>query len=113
MDRITRFSTIFFCWKDSNWVPYEQMKTVSRTFSGFFARFYTSFDLVEALQQEYSLTCVGLLSARRKGLPSQVKSLSGRAEGDYMALFLQSDETVSIHSWITSSESGGFFFKPT
>ena len=35
MDRITRFSTIFFCWKDSNWVPYEQMKTVSRTFSVF------------------------------------------------------------------------------
>jgi hypothetical protein len=64
---------------------------------------------MEVLRQAFSLSCVGLLSPKRKGLPPQFVSDRNRAEGDYMALFEEEEgSSVSIHSWITNTKAGEF-----
>jgi hypothetical protein len=66
---------------------------------------YTSEALADRLLNEQKMTIVGTLMAMRKGLPKEFKQLTGREEGDYMALFEQ-DGKKSIHSWITNTKSG-------
>lgn len=70
-----------------------------------FDRFYTNIDLADKLLEDFEMTCVGTLTASRKGLPEKFKALAGREEKDYMPLF-EVDGKKSIHSWITNTKSG-------
>ncbi len=54
------------------------------------------------------MTCVGTLASNWKGLPSALKKLDGREEGDYSAFF-EPDGKKSIHSWCCNTKSGKFF----
>jgi hypothetical protein len=69
-------------------------------------RFYTSVDLAETLLKEFDMTCLGTLTAGRKGLPAEFKSVVGRQEGDYMVLFEEKGK-MSLHSWVVDTKSGG------
>jgi hypothetical protein len=69
-------------------------------------RFYTSVDLAETLLKEFGMTCLGTLTAGRKGLPAEFKSTVGREEGDYMVLF-EDKGKMSLHSWVVNTRSAG------
>jgi hypothetical protein len=69
-------------------------------------RFYTSVDLADTLLTEFNMTCLGTLTANRKGLPGEFKSLVGRQEGDYLVLFEESGK-MSLHSWVVNTKSAG------
>lgn len=68
-------------------------------------RLYTSPALADRLLEEFQMTLVGTLMARRKGLPKEFKEFKNRPEGDYMALFEEGGKK-SLHSWITNTKSG-------
>jgi hypothetical protein len=68
-------------------------------------RLYTSEALANRLLEDFQMTIVGTLMARRKGLPKEFKQLKDREEGNYMALFEEGGKK-SIHSWITNTKSG-------
>jgi hypothetical protein len=51
------------------------------------------------------MTIVGRLTAYCKGLPRSFKTVQGRKEGDYVALF-EEEGQKSIHSWVTKTKSG-------
>jgi hypothetical protein len=69
-------------------------------------RFYTSVDLAETLLKDFNMTCLGTLTAGRKGLPAEFKSTVGREEGDYMVLF-EDKGKMSLHSWVVNTRSAG------
>jgi hypothetical protein len=55
------------------------------------------------------MSCTGALAANRQGLPSWLKVVEGRADGDYLALF-ETDGKKSLHSWMTKDNYGDYFF---
>jgi hypothetical protein len=69
-------------------------------------RFYTSVDLADTLLKEFDMTCIGTLTANRKGLPKEFKAIKGRKEGDYMVLFEENGK-ISLHSWVVNTKSAG------
>jgi hypothetical protein len=59
------------------------------------------------LREDRQMTYTGTLSGNRKGLPAAFKSLEGREEGNYLAMFEEGGKT-SIHSWACNTKSGEY-----
>ncbi len=64
---------------------------------------------MDRLYEAHRMSCTGALAANRQGLPSWLKVVEGRADGDYLALF-ETDGKKSLHSWITKDNYGDYFF---
>jgi hypothetical protein len=59
---------------------------------------------IDLCLKEFNMTCIGTLTANRKGLPAEFKSVVGRKEGDYMVLFEENGK-MSLHSWVVKTSS--------
>jgi hypothetical protein len=61
--------------------------------------------LAKKLEDKYHIIVVGTINQNRKGIPGFLKTVKGRAEGDYIVLF-EVGGNCSLHSWVTNTASG-------
>ena len=68
-------------------------------------RLYTSVPLARWMLEEH-VTVVGTLNITRRGIPPAVKSLTGREDNSYVALF-EPETKLSLHSYAVTTKSSG------
>ena len=69
-------------------------------------RLYTSVPLAEWMLDR-DVTVVGTLNINRRGIPPELKTITGREDNSYMALFEDSNKKMSLHSYAVTTKSTG------
>ncbi len=77
----------------------------------YFPRLYTSRVLALYLLKN-KMTILGTFKLNRRGIPTEMKEVKGRPEGDYTAVYEQGGK-MSLHSFLDESKKGTLLFNFT